>query len=182
MNLIVAVDSNWGIGRQDRLLFRISEDMKHFRALTLGKTVVLGRRTLQTFPGGRPLEKRTNIVMTRSASFRAEPALVCHSLEELQSCLQGRNDDDVFVIGGASVYRQLLPFCRLAYVTKIHRGAEADCHFADLDSHPGWEMMSREDFHTSDGQITDVAAPASLDYSFCIYRQANPLDLSHEAK
>ena len=110
MDLIVAVDKNWGIGRQDDLLFRISEDMKRFRALTIGKTVILGRKTLQSFPSGRPLQKRTNIVMTRSDNFEAEPAVICHSLTQLREQLRDLPENEVFVIGGASLYEQLMPF------------------------------------------------------------------------
>jgi len=178
MNLIVAVDKNWGIGRQDHLLFRISADMKRFRALTLGKTVILGRRTLQTFPGGQPLEKRTNIVLTRSASFTADPAIVCHSLKELSALVCDLDTDDLFVIGGATVYRQLLPYCHLAYVTKIDGCGDADCTFPDLDIQPGWELISSESGHTDHARTEDENHPVSLDYSFCLYRQTEPRMIS----
>ncbi len=171
MNLIVAVDKHWGIGYQDRLLFRISEDMKNFRALTLGKTVILGRKTLETFPDGRPLDKRTNIVLSTNPDFAAAPALTCGSLAELRDLLQGHADDEVFVIGGASVYRQLLPFCRLAYVTKIHQEAQADCFFPDLDELPGWELISSETRQSEQGQIV---------FTFCLYRQIEPREFLDE--
>jgi dihydrofolate reductase len=171
MNLIVAVDSNWGIGWHDRLLFRIAEDMKHFRALTVGKTVILGRKTLQTLPGGRPLEKRTNIVMTRSGHFDAPPALICRSLGELRDLLHDRPEADVYVIGGASIYQQLLPFCRLAHVTKIDRHVSADCFFPNLDQQPGWELVAMEAHQTDNGFVLGEEAPVSMDYSFCVYRQ-----------
>ena len=174
MNLIVAVDRNWGIGRQDQLLFRISDDMKRFRSLTLGKVVILGRRTLQAFPGCRPLEKRMNIVLTRRACYAAEPAIICHSLEELGTQVRDMPDDDLFVIGGATVYRQLLPFCKYAYVTKIDSLGEADCFFPDLDADPEWELVSCESGHSDHARADGMDEPISLDYSFCLYRQASP--------
>ena len=117
MELIVNVTENWGIGCKDRLLVAISADLKRFRALTTGKTVILGRRTLATFPGGRPLKNRENIVLTRDPAFSAEGALAAHDLAELFALLRGKNTDDVCVIGGASVYEQLLPYCARARVT-----------------------------------------------------------------
>jgi len=174
MNLIVAVDNKWGIGRQDRLLFRISDDLKRFRSLTLGKTVILGRRTLQTFPGGRPLDKRTNIILTRSADFSAEPAIICHSVRELAKAIDDMKSENIFVIGGAMVYRQLLPYCQYAYVTKIDAEGDADCVLTDLDSDPDWLLESCEQYHTDQAWSESAQQPISLNYSFCLYRQLKP--------
>lgn len=181
MDLIVAVDKNWGIGRQEDLLFRISEDMKRFRALTIGKTVILGRKTLQTFPGGRPLQKRTNIVMTRSDTFEAEPAIICHSLTQLREQLRDLPEDDVFVIGGASLYQQLLPFCRQAFVTKIDHSAAADTFFPNLDHMPEWELTGCEAGENGIGMIIGEAEPTPIRYTFCVYRQKMPRSLFDES-
>ncbi|MGI6327171.1 MAG: dihydrofolate reductase [Saccharofermentanales bacterium] len=174
MNLIVAVDNNWGIGFKDRLLFRIHEDLKRFRALTIGKTVILGRRTLVTFPGGRPLERRMNIVMTRDKHFRAEPAWICHSLEQLGRFLYNIPDDGIFVIGGASIYEQFLPYCRTAYVTRIEQSAEADRYFPDLDRQDGWSLISCQDYISLDAQVEGRDEQVELQYSFCVYEQEKP--------
>ena len=137
MNLIVAVDRNWAIGRDGDQLVYLSEDLKHFKALTTGHPVILGRKTLATFPGGRPLKGRRNLILSRDPSFAPEGAEVFRSLEELLAAAP----DDAFVIGGASVYAALLDFCDTAYVTKIGgRFPEADCFFPDLDARPEWQI------------------------------------------
>ena len=118
MNLIVAVDENWGIGKDNELLCRISADMKNFRAVTMGHVLVLGRKTLESFPGKKPLPKRTHIVLTANKAYEAEGVILCHSLEELPAVLADYEDDDIFVIGGGSIYEQLLPQCKKAYITK----------------------------------------------------------------
>ena len=140
MELIVNVTENWGIGLRDQLLVSISADLKRFRALTTGKTVILGRRTLATFPGGKPLKNRENIVLTHDAAFAAEGALVAHDLPELFALLRGKNSDDVCVIGGASVYEQLLPYCARARVTKTQLTPEADRFFPNLDELENWQI------------------------------------------
>lgn len=109
MNIIVAADENWAIGNKGDLLVRIPSDHKHFREETTGKVVVLGRRTLETFPQGMPLQNRTNIILTHDPGYRVKGALTAHSVEELMKLLQAYDDQDVYVIGGDSVYRQLLP-------------------------------------------------------------------------
>ena len=140
MELIVNVTENWGIGLHDQLLVSISADLKRFRALTTGKTVILGRRTLATFPGGRPLKNRENIVLTHDKTFAAEGALAAHDLPELFALLRGKNPDDVCVIGGASVYEQLLPYCARARVTKTLLTPEADRFFPNLDELENWQI------------------------------------------
>ena len=140
MELIVNVTENWGIGLRDQLLVSISADLKRFRALTTGKTVILGRRTLATFPGGKPLKNRENIVLTHDEHFAAEGALVAHDLPELFALLRGKNLDNVCVIGGASVYEQLLPYCARARVTKTQLTPEADRFFPDLDALENWQI------------------------------------------
>ena len=146
MNLIVAVDRHWGIGLENDLLFRIKADLRHFRSLTLGKTVVLGRKTLETFPEGKPLPGRTNIILTRQNDFSAEGSIICHNLDELWTVLAGLDPDEVFIIGGASVYHNLLPYCHRAYVTWIDATVDADCHFPDLSRQPGWQLTDPGDW------------------------------------
>ena len=148
MNIIAAVDRNWAIGRKGRLLVSIPNDMRHFREETFGKVVVYGRRTLQTFPQGMPLEGRINIILSGNPDFRAKNAEVAHSLPELLAALERYNKDDVYVIGGESLYRQLLPYCDTAHITRIDRAYEADAYFPDLDEDPEWEITSDSDEQT----------------------------------
>lgn len=148
MNLIVAVDNNWAIGSKNRLLVRIPRDQKHFREETTGKVVVLGRKTLETFPQGQPLQNRTNIILSRDRNCQVKGAIVVHSVEELLEELKKYDSKDVYVIGGESVYRQLLPYCDTAHVTKIDHIYEADVHFPDLDKDPEWEITADSDEQT----------------------------------
>jgi len=135
MKAIVAVDENWGIGREGGLLCHLSADLKRFKALTMGHPVILGRKTLATFPGGRPLPGRPNLVLSRDPDFRPEGVAVYRDLESLLAAAPA----DSFVIGGESVYRQLLPRCEEVYVTKIQASFPADAFFPDLDANPAWE-------------------------------------------
>lgn len=137
MDLIVAVDRNWAIGRGGDQLVYLSQDLKRFKALTTGHPVILGRKTLATFPGGRPLKGRRNLILSRSPGFAPEGAEVYPDLD----ALLGAAPEDSFVIGGASVYRALLDRCATAYVTKIEAAfPAADCWFPDLDSRPEWRV------------------------------------------
>ena len=119
MNLIVAVDQNWGIGKDNNLLVSIPADMKMFRQETTGKVVILGRKTLSTFPGGLPLKNRTNIILTKNKDFKVKDAIVVNSIEELLEEIKKYPAEDVYCIGGDSVYHQLLPYCDVAHITKI---------------------------------------------------------------
>ncbi len=142
MNIIVAVDENWAIGCRGDLLVRIPADHKMFRQETLGKVVVLGRKTMDTFPGGLPLAGRTNIVLSANPDYQVKDAIVVHSVQELLEELKKYDSDQVYVIGGDSVYRQLLPYCDTAHVTKIDRAYEADAFFPDLDQDGEWEITA----------------------------------------
>ena len=147
MNLIVAVDQNWAIGKDGDQLVYLKEDLKRFRTLTSGHTVILGRKTLATFPGGRPLKNRRNLILSRNPQFQAEGAEVFSSVEELVQ----QADGDAFVIGGASVYEQLLPYCDTAYITKIHAAFPADTYFPDLDKSEEWEIVQESESLEQDG-------------------------------
>ena len=148
MQTIVAVDKNWGIGKDNKLLVSIPADMKFFQGETMGKVVVMGRKTLESFPGGRPLVGRTNIVLTRNTEYRVKGAQVVHSQEGLLKELEKYPPEDVYVIGGDSVYEQLLPYCDTAHVTKNDFAYEADSFFPDLDQMEGWEMTEASEEQT----------------------------------
>ena len=139
MQCIVAVDRNWGIGKDNQLLFPIPADLKRFRALTTGHAILMGRKTLESFPKG-PLPNRRNIVLSRNPGYRVEGAQVVSTPEEA-AALAG---EDGFVIGGESVYRLLLPLCDTALVTKIDASFPADAWFPDLDHHPDWRLTGEE--------------------------------------
>ncbi len=144
---ILSADMNWGIGCGGRLLQRVPEDMKFFMRMTTGKVVVMGRETLESFPGRQPLKDRINIVLSRNGSFDDERLIVCRSLEELFAELKKYSSDDVFVIGGESVYRQLLPYCSEVYVTRFEKEFEADRHFPNMDNMPAWKLESESERH-----------------------------------
>ena len=148
MNLIVNVDKNWAIGYGGKLLVSIPEDMKFFRSETTGKVVVLGRKTLATFPGGQPLKNRTNIILTRNPEFTAKGAVVCHSVEETLEELKKYPSEDVYIIGGDTIYRQFLPYCDTAHVTRMEHAYDADAWFPNLDEDPEWELTGRSEEKT----------------------------------
>ena len=148
MNIIVCADNNWAIGYKNRLLVSIPNDMKHFREETMGKVVVLGRKTLETFPQGQPLQGRTNIVLSRDKKLQIKGAEVVHSLEELLKRLKDFDDEDIYIIGGDSVYQQLLPYCDVAHVTKLDYEYQADSYFPNLDKDENWEITADSEEQT----------------------------------
>lgn len=149
MQAIVAVSQSWGIGKDGHLLFRISADLQRFKALTTGHTVIMGRKTLESLPGGRGLPNRRNLVLTRQKRFIPDRAEAVHSLEELLA-LAG---SDAFVIGGQAVYEQLLPYCTRAYVTKVFADVPADAFFPNLDEDPLWRAVSTGEMQEENGLI-----------------------------
>lgn len=161
MNLIVAVDKNWAIGCGNKLLVSIPQDMKFFRETTMGKVVVMGRKTLESFPGGQPLKKRTNIVITSDKNYNVKDAIVVHSIEEALEELKNYNKEDVYVIGGESIYRQMLPYCTLAHVTKINHAYEADTYFPNLDEMEDWEVTG----------VSEEQTYFNLEYEFVRYER-----------
>lgn len=148
MNMIVAVDENWAIGNKGELLVRIPNDQKMFRNETINKVVVLGRKTMDTFPQKQPLPKRTNIILTRNPEYTVKDAVVVHSVEELLEELKNYNSEDVYIIGGDSVYQQMLPYCDVAHVTYIEQAYAADSHFPNLDKDPEWTLVAESDEQT----------------------------------
>ena len=148
MNLIVAADKNWGIGKDNKLLVSIPSDMKFFRQETMGKVVVMGRKTLESFPNGLPLKNRTNVVLTSDKNYQVKDAVIVHSIDEVLEELKKYDDDEIYVIGGGKVYEELLPYCDVAHVTKIDFAFEADTHFPNLDEDPELEITATSDEQT----------------------------------
>ena len=148
MNLIVAADKNWGIGKDNKLLVSIPSDMKFFRQETMGKVVVMGRKTLESFPNGLPLKNRTNVVLTSDKNYQVKDAVIVHSIDEVLEELKKYDDNEIYVIGGGKVYEELLPYCDVAHVTKIDFAFEADTHFPNLDEDPEWEITAASDEQT----------------------------------
>ena len=159
MKLIAVVSENWGIGKDNRLLFNIPKDMKFFREKTMGKTVILGRKNLESFPGGKPLKNRTNVVLTRDENFQCEGVITAGSIDEILAlpCV----DEDTFVIGGESIYRQLLKYCDVCYITKVHESADCDKFMVNLDESVEWELVSETEKTEDKGNII----------SFCVYKR-----------
>ena len=143
MKLIVAVSENWGIGKDNDLLFSIPQDMKFFRETTMGKTVILGRKNLESFPGKKPLPKRTNIILTRDNTFSCEGAVICHSVSEVLA--HSEVTEDAFVIGGEEIYRQFLPYCDTCYVTKVMETVPADKFMVNLDELSEWKLCDESE-------------------------------------
>lgn len=151
MNQIVAVDRNWAIGCDGSLLVSIPEDMKFFRTMTKGATVIMGRKTLESFPGGKPLRGRRNIVLTRKADADLKGAERAGSVEEALEMIRGEDPEHVFVIGGGDIYNSFLPFSRTCYVTKIDRVFEADTWYPNLDGNKEWGIASESEEKTWEG-------------------------------
>ena len=165
MNLIVNADKNWGIGKNNELLVHIPNDMKMFRQMTTGKVVVMGRKTLESFPNGMPLPKRTNIVLTHDKDYDAKGAIVVGSKEELLDELEEYKDEDIFIIGGESIYRMMLPYCDTAYVTRTDFAYDADTYFPDLDEMPEWKLVKESEEET----YFDISCISKIIHSFNEY-------------
>lgn len=151
MKAIVAVDLNWGIGYKGNLLKPIAPDLKRFKELTINKVVVMGRETFESLPKKEPLKNRVNIVLSKSGLINDERVVVCECLDQLFNELLKYDTDDVFIIGGESVYKQLLPYCTEVYVTKIQNTYTADRYFVNLDESDSWRLMDESDLQTHDG-------------------------------
>lgn len=148
MNLIAAVDKNWGIGYKNKLLVSIPDDMKFFRQTTTGKVVVMGRKTLESFPNGQPLKNRVNIVLTSDRNYQVKDAIVVHDMEELYKKLEEYDSNDIYVIGGESIYRQLIDACDVAHITKIDYEYDADAFFPNLDEKSEWKITEDSEEQT----------------------------------
>lgn len=156
MEAIVAVYDDWGIGRGGTQPLTLSADRKRFRQMTAGACVIVGRKTLTDFPGGRPLPKRTNLVLSR----RELPG-VWTVRSPAEAAEAAADFERAFVIGGGQVYREMLPWCSRVWVTKIHAAPDSDTFFPNLDQDPAWELEARESEQTENG----------IRYCFCVYRR-----------
>ena len=170
MKAIVAVDQNWGIGRDGSLLISVPEDMKFFRETTKGAVVILGRKTLLSFPGGKPLKGRVNIVLSRKEEERRlvdgnTELIYVKSAEQAVREADAYPERNVFVIGGESIYRQFLPFCEEVLVTRLEASFAADTYFPDLDKDEDWEKSRSGDLREWEG----------IRYHFDVYRRRKPM-------
>lgn len=156
MDVIVAVYDDWGIGRDGTQPVALSADRKFFREMTRNSMVIVGRKTMADFPGGAPLPKRVNVVLSRGELERTD-VLVCHSPEEAAKLAE--TAERAFVIGGGSVYRQMLPLCEKAYVTKVHMNTPCDTWFPNLDQDPEWELA----------QVLQSGEENGIAYEMCLY-------------
>lgn len=168
MKLVVAVDNEWGIGYKGELLARVRADLKYFQSLTKGNVVILGSKTLATFPGGRVLKDRTNIVLSRNTDYAPENAVMARSLDELMDIVKNYDNNTVFAIGGSQIYSQLLPYCDTAYVTKFKKSFEKDAYFPNLDQSDEWVLESESETYKTNPE-TDTEA--DLEFTFCTYKR-----------
>lgn len=160
LSAIVAVCDDWGIGLDGGMVVENREDMRHFVACTTGHPVIMGRRTLESFPGGRPLKNRRNIVLSRDASFSPEGVEVVSSVEEALAAVAG--DQEAWVIGGGQVYELLLPHCDRVVMTRNHCVRPCDTRFPDLDADPAWRVVE-----TREGGVT----PEGVSFDFVTYER-----------
>ena len=160
MELIVAVYDDWGIGKDGTQPIALSADRKFFRETTKGAMVIVGRKTLADFPGGRPLPNRVNVVMTRQ-DVKIPDVVICHSPEEATEL--AKTAERAMVIGGGSIYKQMLPYCNTAYITKVHTTPESDTFFPNLDADPQWKMV----------EVLQSGEENGISYEMCLYKKAN---------
>ncbi len=158
MDLIVAVYDDWGIGAEGDQPIALSADRKFFRETTKGSAVIVGRKTLAAFPGGRPLPNRVNLVLTKQ-DVQIPGVTVCHSVEEAAKACE--HASRTFVIGGGTVYRQMLPLCDTAYITKVHVTPASDTFFPNLDEDPAWDCA----------EILQSGEENGIRYEMCLYRR-----------
>lgn len=166
MKCIAAVDSNWGIGLKGKLLVSIPNDQKMFRNETIGKAIVLGRKTIETFPNGLALPKRTNIVLSHDDNLEIKDAIVVHNDDQLFYEISKFNSDDVYFIGGESIYNRYVKYCDTAIITYIDNAFEADAYFPNLDKDDNWKMVAESEEQTY----------FSLEYTFREYKNLAPAE------
>ena len=157
----MSADRNWGIGRDGRLLFPIKRDMTQFRELTTGNIVIMGRKTLDSLPDGKPLADRVNVVLTRNKNFIRDGVIVCHSVDELADAVDRYPQKQAFVIGGGEIYRELLPYCNTAYITRVNAVKSADTRMVNLDENPDWTLTKQSEELTENG----------ISFNFCTYKR-----------
>ena len=164
MQTIVAVDQNYAIGYRGGMLFHLPEDLKYFARMTRGKTLVMGRATLESFPNGRPLPGRPHIILSRNMNFAVPGTAVVHSLRELREAIAPYVPDQVFLVGGGQLYSLLIDCCDTAYITRVRAEAgEVDCRFPNLDTRPGWRLAEESEPIEDNGFM----------YTHCRYENSN---------
>lgn len=161
MKLIVCASNNWGIGRGNNLLFHLPQDMKFFRETTSGGVVIMGRKTLESFPNSKPLPKRVNIVLSRNTDFSQDGVIAVNTAEEAASAAMQYQDKEIYVIGGAQIYELMLPYCDTALITKVLEDVSADVFIRDFDADPDWELVSKSNNIEDNGHTI----------CFCEYRK-----------
>lgn len=161
MKMIVCVAGDFGIGLNNDLLFSLPPDMKFFRETTVGKVIIMGRGTLDSFPGGKPLKNRTNIVLTRDKNFSREGVAAFNSKEEILDYIKKFNSDDVYVIGGGQIYEMFRDVCDEALITKVRKKVPCDTFFFDIDGDSEWYLDSESELMEYEG----------LSFSFCSYKR-----------
>ncbi len=150
MNIIVAVDENWSIGYLGKIQWHVKEDLAYFKAKTLNKTIVMGRKTLESLKDAKPLKNRNNIILTKNAEYKVDDALVLNTLEEVLEAIKDEDPSQIFIIGGESIYKAFLPYCKKAFITKVYGSFQADKYFPNLDQSDQWELT-----HKSDRMVTE---------------------------
>ena len=163
MKAIVAVSRNWGIGKDNDLLFHIPEDLKFFRSTTAGHTMIIGRKNLESFPGARPLKNRRHLVLTRQTDYKGEGIEIFHSTEELMETLKDIPTEELWVCGGGVVYRDFLPYCESALVTHVDEEPECAVFFPDLTQEPDWELTEVGEWKEHEG----------IRFRFCTWTNRN---------
>lgn len=168
MNFIVAVDNNYAIGYNGKLIYSLPSDLKYFKHQTKDKVVVMGANTYFSLPK-RPLPNRVNIVLTKTID-NIEGAITCHSFNELFSVLESYNTNDVFVIGGASIYNKLMPYCSKAYITKINSSHDADTYINNIEELNNWHLI----------QCSETFSENGLSFKFCIFQNDNIINYNSD--
>lgn len=162
MKTIVCVDNNWGIGSANQLLYSIPADMKFFREKTTGNVVVMGLATFLSFPKQQPLKNRVNIVISNDESFQRDDVIICSSIEDALDKVKGYNSDEVYIIGGASIYAQMIDYCDTAYITKVDASRPADKFFPNLDEKENWILTDEGEKLEHEGLV----------FKFCTYKNS----------
>lgn len=165
MKAILHADNEWGIGKNNSLMFRLPADMRFFKNTTTGNVVVMGSNTLKSFPGGKPLKDRLNIVLYPGGEKR-DDCIIVHTLEELFAEIKKHDSDKVYVIGGMMMYKTLLPYCSEALVTKVDAVGGADAFFENLDMNPNFKLV-----YESEPEVTN-----GYTIKFTSYKNLNPLE------
>lgn len=165
MNFIVVVDENYGIGCEGKLLTHLPGDLKYFKEKTMNKVVVMGRKTLESLPGGKPLPYRTTVVLTHELGFSCEGVKVVHSLEALFALCKSYKDENVFIAGGAEIYHQLIPHCHYGYITKIQATLKADTYLDPIEQLPNWKKTWESELKEHKGMTFTFSKYENLEKS-----------------